>query len=109
MDCSCPIRDSGRGHAGEGEQSQSNPRGLMCLLSIRYARKAQNKPKGTNVHVINRLQPFLARFRGKMNGTTNEAVMSFRINKSGKASLLRIGTYPNRLLKNYLRGQEGGV
>jgi hypothetical protein len=55
--------------AGRGdEQSQTNPRGLTCLLSVRYAKNAENKPMDINRYVINSLQPFLARFRGKMNG-----------------------------------------
>ncbi len=55
--------------AGTGDEpSQTNPRGLTCLLSIRYARKARNKPKHTNRHLINSLQPFLPRFRRKMYG-----------------------------------------
>ncbi len=54
--------------AGTGDEpSQTNPRGLTCLLSARYARKARNEPNGTNLYVINSLQSFLPRFRGKMN------------------------------------------
>ncbi len=73
-----------------GEQSQTNPRGLICLLSIRYARKQKNAPKLVIIHGINHLQRFYPLFWGNMNGTTNEAAMSFRICKSGKTSLLRI-------------------
>jgi hypothetical protein len=77
------------------EQTQTNPRGLIYLLSIRYGEEQQNKPKGTNRHAVNKLQPFLPRFRRKMNGTTNEAAMSFRIYKGGKTSLLQIRAGPS--------------
>ncbi len=37
-----PIRDSGRRQAQETSKVQTNPTGLTCLLSGRYARKARN-------------------------------------------------------------------